>query len=475
MPILPRARALPGLALPLRPASFVCASCQSSQRSQRRQFSGTIPSRTGASSHAPPSAPPPSSGFARLTSRRLISISGPDAAKFLHGIITQNLVSAVSTGGGEQTKQTRIDAPPPPRTANAAKLLGFYAGFLNAAGRVLHDVFVYRDLLALRGEAAAARGGDAFLVEVDADQVDALAKHIKRYKLRSNLTCRVLDDGECGTWQVWEDPQSSGPSTLSSSDEQHLWLSRLKNSIVEPDTRAPGMGYRVLQRGDGVLNIDLERSNEEAYRVRRYLLGVAEGQPEILRGQALPLESNMDVMRGIDFRKGCYVGQELTIRTRHRGVVRKRILPCLLYPSSPSSAAASPPEQLEYKPYINEGKGDTQISAADIPSGSSIGKAGTKGRSAGTWLRGVGNIGLALCRLQIMTDVELPGETAVSAPFNPAKDEFVVKWGADEESGSNGQMVKVKAFVPDWLREGLEEEAIPIPRPKRPKWKGKIA
>ncbi|KAI0376856.1 Aminomethyltransferase folate-binding domain-containing protein [Hypomontagnella monticulosa] len=463
MPMLPRARAPPGLIMPsLRPASFVCASCHRSQ--QQRQFSGTrAAGASSSSSHAPPpSAPPPATGYARLTSRRLLSVAGRDAAKFLHGIITQPVVNKEGASTSDKGAWTAFNAPAEARTGNAADLLGFYAGFLNATGRVLHDVFIYRDVLGLGTvEGKLAPGVEAFIVEVDADQANALANHLKRYQLRSKVSYRILFPGECSVWQVWAaEPDPDSDSSTSSTQQE--WLAELKNSIVLPDNRAPGMGYRVLRRGDGELDLGLERSSDETYRIRRYLLGVAEGQAEILREQALPLDSNMDVMGGIDFRKGCYVGQELTIRTRHRGVVRKRILPCLLYPSTTESA----PQQLEYKPYINE-EGDTQVTAEDIPSGSSIGRIGAKGRSAGTWLRGVGNIGLALCRLPIMTDVELPGETATTAPFDPAKDEFTVNWGADEETGNNEQSVKLKAFVPDWLRKTLPEDVDHVRRAKR--------
>lgn len=67
-----------------------------------------------------------------------------------------------------------------------------------------------------------------------------------------------------------------------------------------------------------------------AYDLRRMLLGVPEGSTEIASGSALPLESCMDYMGGIDFRKGCYVGQELTVRTYHTGQTRKRIMPIRL-------------------------------------------------------------------------------------------------------------------------------------------------
>ncbi|KAK4143975.1 uncharacterized protein C8A04DRAFT_28319 [Dichotomopilus funicola] len=147
----------------------------------------------------------------------------------------------------------------------------------------------------------------------------------------------------------------------------------------------------------------------------------------------------------IDFRKGCYMGQELTIHTEHRGVVRKRILPCVLYPDN---GQQPPPGNLDlvagYRPEIEDG-----VTAEQIPREASIGRApgGKKGRSAGKWLSGVGNVGLALCRLEIMTDVVLPGEASSGAGGFGDGDEFVVGVGAGE--GEEGRKVRIKAFVPE--------------------------
>ncbi len=121
------------------------------------------------------------------------------------------------------------------------------------------------------------------------------------------------------------------------------------------DPRSPGLGSRHVVAGDATPRLGLAAAPvvpETAYQIRRYLHGVAEGQDEIQREQALPLESNMDVMGGVDFHKGCYVGQELTIRTKHRGVVRKRILPCILY-----SEGTPVPERLAYRqPPVSRGR-----------------------------------------------------------------------------------------------------------------------
>jgi folate-binding protein YgfZ len=201
------------------------------------------------------------------------------------------------------------------------------------------------------------------------------------------------------------------------------------------------MGYRILQTNGQTPQVDLDATTEDSYTIRRYLTGVGEGQEELLRETALPQESNMDIMNGIDFHKGCYVGQELTIRTKHRGVVRKRILPCMIYPKT------SPmPTSLAYDP-SSEAPG-----AETIPAEKSIGRFEKRGRSAGKWLRGMGNVGLALCRLETMTDVVLPGETAAAG--YSAEDEFVLEWGGEGVE----EAVKIKAFVPEWLRAGLDAQ-----------------
>lgn len=360
------------------------------------------PRRRFASSSSPPPPPPPSSGFAPLPSRRLLSVSGPDAARFLQGIVTANV--------------SRPDGLP---RADA-----FYAGFLNATGRVVHDTFIYP----FRAGGRVPGSDDGFLVEADAAQISRLAKYVKRYRLRAKVDVRDISDDQVSVWQAWDDAGALEPT---GGDSQ----------IVFRDPRAPGMGYRVLRLDSKPPELPLDRSSEGAYTVRRYLRGVPEGQDEIIREQALPLESNMDLMNGIDFRKGCYVGQELTIRTKHRGVVRKRILPCMVYDEGEPE-----PRALAYKP------ADGSSTTADsIPGSTSIGRVGKKGRSAGRWLKGVGNVGLSLCRLEIMTDLVLPGEQA-AATYRTG-DEFILTWGEEHDARS----VKVRAFVPEWLRAGVSE------------------
>jgi folate-binding protein YgfZ len=303
---------------------------------------------------------------------------------------------------------------------------------------VLHDVFIYPyggGLPGLPGDtnASASENGEAgFLIEADAAQMDSLARYIKRYKLRAKVTIRRLQPGEISVWQAWDENPGTGGKIRPSQSSA---------GIILEDPRAPGLGYRVLQAGDRPPELDLDQVSEGAYTVRRYLRGVPEGQQEIIKEHALPQESNMDLMNAIDFRKGCYVGQELTIRTRHRGVVRKRILPCVVY-----GVDEPAPQSLQYDP--------DSTAAASVPPDTSIGRSEKRGRSAGKWLRGIGNIGLGLCRLEVMTGITLPGETAATA-YQPDH-EFVLQWG-DEDADKTG--VKVKAFVPNWIKNGLDEAA----------------
>lgn len=362
---------------------------------------------------------PPSAGLAELPSRRILAVAGDDATKFLQGIVTQNVATANGGGRGQQQQHQE------PRTE------GFYAGFLNATGRVMHDTFIY-PFRSGAGGLSALEGGDGFLIEADASQATRLEKYIKRYKLRAKVTVRNLGPEQVSVWQAWDD-RASAPLTLPASASASSMLLR--------DPRAPAMGYRILQLGGGAPAMETDRSDEGAYTVRRYLQGVAEGQDELVREHALPLESNMEHMHGVDFHKGCYVGQELTIRTKHRGVVRKRVLPCVVY-----DVDQPEPTALAYNPEA------VSQTAAAVPGETSIGRFEKRGRSAGKWLKGVGNIGLGLCRLEIMTDVVLPGEQA--AATYKSGDEFVLEWGAEEEEKSR---VKVKAFVPEWLREGMEQ------------------
>ncbi|KAE8148963.1 hypothetical protein BDV25DRAFT_130781 [Aspergillus avenaceus] len=405
----------------------ICARCLN----QNRAFSTTIQACSQQTSHAIPSPPP--AGYARLTNRSLISITGVDSVTFLQGLITQNML--ITNDPNRATRRT-----------------GSYTAFLNSHGRILNDAFIYP----FPQTDGASPDEPGWLIEVDKNEVTSLMKHLKKHKLRAKLKLRALEDGERTVWASWKDhaePRWAAYNLESSTSSPFPSSSTMTGCV---DTRAPGFGTRLITPGVESLRTHVPDETEVvgsetslgAYTVRRMLHGIAEGQSEIIRESALPLEYNMDMMRGIDFRKGCYVGQELTIRTHHTGVVRKRVLPVQLYSGDQTTLPAG--ETPLYDPSTD---------VALPPSGSNISKiSARKGRSAGKFLGGIGNIGLALCRLEMMTDITLTGEGTQYSP----EQEFKVSWTAEE--GSSDQQgsgeTKIKALVPPWTRDYISSGGV---------------
>lgn len=258
-------------------------------------------------------------------------------------------------------------------------------------------------------------------------------KHLKKHKLRSKFKLEHFDAPPIYHFEGGKsDTAESG--SIRASDI-------LKDNLRAggPDPR-PGMGSRYVVGGverqestgpqlEAAFGAHVDPSGDD-YLAMRVARGFAEGQQELLSGASLPQESNIDLLGGIDFHKGCYLGQELTIRTHHTGVVRKRILPVALYQDSESGASGNAVE--------------------DVPSGSNLSKVSTrKGRSTGKLLRSHGDHGLALCRLEMMTDIQL---TADATNFNP-DEKYKATW---QDEDGNDKSVFVRPVMPPWLREGVE-------------------
>lgn len=355
--------------------------------------------------------------YAQLPSRSLIEL-GPnadDARTFIHGLITADIKSLQYTSSS------------------------YYTSFLNAAGRVLDDVFIYPPPNSFAPGTGGLRGQDEpdqYLIEVDTERAGPLIKHLKKHKLRRKLNFRLLDQEEGPVYGIWTDTPNIDPFASLKPALEPLRSWKL-------DQR-PNMGARCILRSKEEMEHIFGPPNAsfQDYTVHRMINGIAEGSAEILPGTALPQESNIDLFGGVDFRKGCYLGQELTIRTYHTGVVRKRIVPVQLYGIDSMKPAQS------VGPIY-----DPNISLPIPPPGSHVSKVSArKSRSAGKWLGGVGNIGLALCRLEMMTDIRLTEE---STPEDPEQ-EFKIAWDGDSENGSP-QEVKAKAFAPLWMKAGIEE------------------
>jgi folate-binding protein YgfZ len=385
---------------------------------------------------------------------------GPDAGRFLDGLLP------IKTTGTQS------------KAVGAVSKLGWhapiYTAFLTAQGRILVDVFLYRRPASLNSEAPGAQDHETWYLECDASCVSLLMKHLKKHKLRSKFMLEVMPEDTVSVIYSTDpyhvayifqypilaggiDPRPSLPRVTSDDAQLSATHPTSWRFLLDPVSKALTTGGVTLQ----------DITTPDAYRAGRYAKGLAEGPVELTTLHALPQESNLDLFHGIDFHKGCYLGQELTIRTHHTGVVRKRILPVNLYQKSrraakDTDARPSTPESSESTDLAVE-NGSPWPPELTPPPGANITKVSTGGsrrqRSTGKFLGSVGNVGLALCRLESMTDIQLTGGETTGA-YSP-EDEFQITWqdGDDGEGGGEGKEEKtvyVRAVVPAWLRRGIE-------------------
>ena len=205
-----------------------------------------------------------------LTDRGVLRVSGADAKTFLQGLLTNDL---------EKTTD-----------GNA-----IFAGLLSPQGKILFDFFIVPDQ-------------DSFLIEAPAESVEALAKRISFYKLRSNVEVEV--EPTLAVAAAW-----GGPPTLPDG------------AIAFADPRLAGLGLRILLPKNSALDdTACTPASEADYHAHRIALGVPLGGLDYAYGEAFPHEALYDQLAGVDFKKGCYVGQEVVSRMQHRGTARKRVV-----------------------------------------------------------------------------------------------------------------------------------------------------
>ncbi|KAJ2766815.1 ccr4 associated factor [Coemansia nantahalensis] len=316
---------------------------------------------------------------AAVEGRAVLEVGGADATEFLNGMQCNDMARIAGGGGGMLT------------------------AFLTAQGRVVADAFMYPQPAA----SAGASGSPRYLVEVDARVAPRILQILSFYRLRSRVEIRDATD-EYAVWSLW------GPraATAAAAAQDGAWAA---------DGRAPGMGLRLVAERSGVPRAvaGLEQRGADEYRLRRILKGVAEGADDFVCGAAVPLECNLDYMGGVHFSKGCYVGQELTIRTHHRGVVRKRLVPVLLAhadagPRNPLCVdrqwACPVPPQAEI----------TRTGGAPPPSARRV-QPGRLGSTA--W-----NAGLALMRLDLVQQYVAGDDVAFEATAADGSRVFVSPW-----------------------------------------------
>lgn len=287
--------------------------------------------------------------LAKVPERSIISFEGRDTIKLLQGLLTNNV---------KQLSPTQT----------------LYCAFLNPQGRMLSSAFLF------------SPKEDCVLVDVDAEGCADLLAFIKRFKLRSKVVLKDVSQ-EYQIWAMW----GNGAKYPSSS--------RFVQAGGQ-DPRSPLMGYRFItsketsEENIGSLN-EAPPSSPESYTIHRILQGVPDGSNDIWQNQSLPLEANVDFMNGVDFRKGCYVGQELTARTHHTGIVRKRVIPFSFYKVSNSF---SPPDHFQVDTSLSYKLPEKGTEIRSIPLHQEE-STSARGKSTGKYLSGIHNIGLGLLRL----------------------------------------------------------------------------
>jgi tRNA-modifying protein YgfZ len=234
--------------------------------------------------------------IALLADRGVVRVAGEDAEKLLQGIITSDM--------GLLATQAAI-----------------HAALLTPQGKILFDFFV-------------ARTGADFLLETAGGKVAELAKRLQMYRLRAKVE---IEDASAAyrVLALW------GPSARSAGETP--------GAISFLDPRLPELGLRILAEA-AVVSDTAAASNgvhagPEDYHAHRIALGVPEGGKDYAFGDAFPHEADFDLLGGVSFDKGCFVGQEVVSRMQHRGAVRKRIVPvegeAPLAPGAEVTAAAA--------------------------------------------------------------------------------------------------------------------------------------
>ena len=224
-------------------------------------------------------------GFiARLDDRGVVSVSGPDAAKLLQGIIT-NDIETIS-----------IDR-------------ALFAGLLSPQGKVLFDFIITRKYSAVEGQ--PDKPEDFYYLDVARDQAPALAKRIAMYKLRAKA--EIKDESETAqVLAMWGEAPSFN-CVLGTPDP------RLKALGLR------GIGTKRFVKDDISCSTGAEVS-ADAYHAHRIALGVPEGGKDYAWAEVFAHEALFDQLNGASFTKGCYVGQEIVSRMQHRGTARSRIV-----------------------------------------------------------------------------------------------------------------------------------------------------
>ena len=222
---------------------------------------------------------------AMLEDRGVISVSGEDATSFLQGLLTNDV--------------ERLG----PREAR-------YGALLTPQGKILFDMIVVR---------AASSEESSYLIDCTATQAADLAKRLGFYKLRAKVVVADVsaDRAVAAFW-------GAEPASVE--------------GLLYADPRDPRLGWRAILPRPIAAAVGTEHVGE--YEGLRIAVGAPKGGLDFAYADAFPHDANFDLLHGVDFDKGCYVGQEVVSRMKHRGTARKRVARVKL--AGPAPAPGTP-------------------------------------------------------------------------------------------------------------------------------------
>lgn len=314
------------------------------------------------------------SGIARQA-RSFIRIKGPEAPKFLNGLMTTRLLPnvvkkkqhTISLNEGAHDISGMIDLAKnwglmhediyDPEQRIWVRRDGLNSMILNSKGRVVEDCFLYAEPFHSLGE---FHDEPSYLVETSPKYKMQLMSLFKIHKLSAKATIAAAD---VSSYYYYNDTEEfdeflehirgqyfdtfDASSALHSSNEfmssEAIFAKSAVANVVAlaVDNRIPNFGLKIVTRGpvelllllfseSFKLQFPVQEVDEKVVRQRRYINGVFEYGDAAKGTSILPFEMNLDYTNGLSLEKGCYVGQELTIRTFNGGVIRKRVFPAEL-------------------------------------------------------------------------------------------------------------------------------------------------
>ena len=225
--------------------------------------------------------------FVLLDDRGILAVSGPDRRPFLQGLVSNDVDKVGPT---------------------AAR----YAAFLTAQGKYLYDFIM-------------AEAGESIWLDTEAARLGDLKRRLSMYRLRAKAS---LDEqsGLCVAAVFGADalavlglPSEPGAARPFGS------------GVAFVDPRLAALGSRAILPLDGVqallADAGIAEAGFDSYDRLRLSLGIPDGSRDLILEKSILLEAGFDELNGVDWQKGCYIGQELTARTKYRGLVKRRLMP----------------------------------------------------------------------------------------------------------------------------------------------------